>query len=56
MDKAKITLLAAADKAQKSNAGYRVVSAYPKLVSDKPVADITLARGGTFKTVTEKLD
>ena len=56
MDKAKITLLAAADKALKSNSGYRAVSVFPELKADHPVAEITLLRGQEFKTVTERLD
>src|SRR5438552_435074 len=34
MDKAKITLIAAADKALKSNSGYRVVSSFPQMKAD----------------------
>jgi hypothetical protein len=56
MDKAKITLLAAADKALKSNSGYRAVSIIPQMKGDHPVADVTLARSNAFKTVTEPLD
>ena len=56
MDKAKITLLAAVDKALKSNSAYRVVSISPQMKADHPVAEITLLRGEEFKTVTERLD
>jgi hypothetical protein len=56
MDKAKITLLAAADKALKSNSGYRAVSISPQMKADHPVADVTLLRGKAFKTVIEPLD
>ena len=56
MDKAKITLLAAAEKALKSNSGYRAVSIFPQMKADRPVADVTLLRGEGFKTVTERLD
>jgi hypothetical protein len=56
MDKAKITLLAAADKALKSNSGYRAVSIVPQMKADHPVAEVTLLRGKAFKTVTEPLD
>jgi hypothetical protein len=56
MDKAKITLLAAAAKALKSNSGYRAVSIFPQMKADHPVADVTLVRGNAFKTVTEPLD
>ena len=56
MDKAKVTLLAATDKALKSNSGYRAVSIVPQMKADHPVADVTLVRGKDFKTVTEQLD
>jgi hypothetical protein len=56
MDKAKITLLAAADKALKSNSGYRAVSIFPRMKADHAVAEVTLSHGKTFKTVTEQLD
>jgi hypothetical protein len=56
MDKAKITLLAAADKALKSTSGYRAVSIFPQVKADRPVAEVTLVRGKAFKTVTEPLD
>jgi hypothetical protein len=56
VDKAKIPLLAAADKALKSNSGYRAVSIVPQMKADHPVAEVTLLRGKAFKTVTEQLD
>jgi hypothetical protein len=56
MDKAKVTLAGAADKALKSNSGYRAVSVVPEMKGDHPVADITLVRGNAFKTVAEPLD
>jgi hypothetical protein len=56
MDKAKITLLAAADKALQTNSGYRAVSIVPQMKADRPVAHVTLVRGTTFKTVTEPMD
>jgi hypothetical protein len=56
MDKAKLTLLAAADKAQKSNSGYRAVSIYPQMEASYPVAEVTLLRGEDFKTVTVPLN
>ena len=56
MEKAKITLLAVADKAGNGNAGYRLVSVMPELKDGLPQAIVTLARGAEFKTVTEKLD
>ena len=55
-DKAKITLIAAADKALKANSGYRAVSIFPQTKADHPVAEVTLVRGKAFKTVTEQLD
>jgi hypothetical protein len=56
LDKAKITLLAAADKALKSNSGFQAVSIVPQMKAHHPVADVTLLRGKAFKTVTEPLD
>ena len=56
MDKSKITLIAAADKALQSNSGYRAVSIFPQMKVDHPVAEVTLVRGKAFKTVTEPLD
>jgi uncharacterized membrane protein YkoI len=56
MDQTKMTLLAATDKAHKANAGYRVVSAMPDMKDGKPVVEIALSRGTSFKTVTEKLN
>ncbi|HEX9464644.1 MAG TPA: hypothetical protein VGB82_18750 [Alphaproteobacteria bacterium] len=56
MDKAKTTLLTAADNAAKSNAGYKVVSVVPQMKAGHPVADVTLLRGSAYKTVSEKLD
>jgi hypothetical protein len=56
MDKAKMTLLAAADKAVKSNSGYRAVSIVPQIKEGHPVVDVTLVHGKVFKTVTEQLD
>ncbi len=56
MDKAKSTLLSAADNAVKSNSGYRVVSIFPQMKAGHPVADVTLLSGNAFKAVSEKLD
>jgi hypothetical protein len=56
MDKAKSTLLSAADNEVKSNTGYRVVSIVPQLEGGHPVADVTLLSGNAFKTVSDKLD
>jgi hypothetical protein len=38
------------------NAGYRAVSAMPRLVGGRPVAEVTLVRGDDWKVVTEQLD
>jgi hypothetical protein len=44
------------DKAAKANKGYRPVSVCPALKDGHPVAAVTLAKGGAFKTVSEQLD
>ena len=56
MAKAKRSLDAAASEAVKENAGYRAVSVMPVLKDGHPVADVTLMKGGDWKTVSEKLD
>ena len=56
MDKATVSLLAAADAAAKANAGLRAVSVYPELRNGHPVAEVTLLQGTVLKKVTEKLD
>jgi hypothetical protein len=56
MDKATVSLLSATENAVKANRGFRAVSAYPVLEEGDPVAVVTLLSGGTYKTVTEKLD
>ncbi len=56
MAKAKKALRAVVDAAVKANAGYRAVSVVPVLKDGHPVADVTLAKGEAFKTVSEKLD
>lgn len=56
MDKATVSLLAAADAAAKANAGLRAVSIYPELRNGHPVAEVTLLQGTALKKVTEKLD
>ena len=56
MAKAKESLRAAVDKAVKANQGFRAVSIYPALKEGHPMAEVTLAKDDTFKTVTEKLD
>jgi hypothetical protein len=56
MAKAKRSLEAAASEAVKENKGFRAVSVTPALKDGHPVADVTLAKGSEFKTVSEKLD
>ena len=56
MEKAKISLLAAADAAVNENAGTRAVSIFPDLRDGHPVAEVTLLQGTTPRRVTEKLD
>ena len=56
MGKAKSSLRAAAETAVKANSGYRAVSVTPALKGGQPVADVTLAKGREFKTVSEKLN
>jgi hypothetical protein len=56
MDKATVSLLAAADAAAKANAGLRAVSVYPEPRNGHPVAEVTLLQGTALKKVTEKLD
>ena len=56
MAKAKRNLAAATAAAVKDNRGYRAVSAMPAVKDGHPVADITLEKGGEWKTVSEKLD
>ena len=42
--------------AVKANAGYRAVSVMPSLDGGRPVAAVTLERGGDWKVVTERLE
>jgi hypothetical protein len=56
MDKARMTLLVATQKAVEANDGFRAVSITPWLKQGHPVADVTLLRTRSFKTVEEKLD
>jgi len=56
MAKAKRSLNAAAVEAVKGNKGYRAVSVTPALKDGHPVAEVTLAKGTEWKTVSEKLD
>ena len=54
--KASVTLLAAADMAEKANAGFRVVGIEPELEGGHPVAIVTLLQGTSLKKVVQKLD
>src|SRR4030095_1276669 len=56
MAKAKRSLGAPASEAIKENKGYRVISVMPAMKDGHPVADVTLAKGTEWKTVSEKLD
>ncbi|MBO0739694.1 MAG: hypothetical protein J2P48_24670, partial [Alphaproteobacteria bacterium] len=56
MAKATVSLLAAADRAAKENAGSQVVGIFPDLEDGHAVAQVTLLQGTTPKRVTEKLD
>jgi hypothetical protein len=56
MAKAKLSLRAATENAVKANKGFVAVSVTPSLKDGHPVAEITLAKGEEFKTVSEKLD
>ena len=56
MGKAKSSLRAAVETAVKANSGFRAVSVMPALKGGQPMADVTLAKGREFKTVSEKLN
>ena len=56
MDRARRSLAEATADAVKTNAGYRAVSATPRLDNGRPVAEVTLARGDDWKVVIERLD
>jgi hypothetical protein len=56
MEKAKISLLAATEKAVNANAGFRAVSIFPAMEGGHPTAAVTLLQNETYKTVAEKLD
>ena len=53
--KAKSTLVEALAKALAENAGYTAVEITPVLEGGHPVAEITLMKGGQFKSVSEPL-
>ena len=56
MTKAKKSLQTVVDAAVKAHAGTRAVSVFPTLKGEHAVADITLAKGGAFTTVSESLE
>lgn len=56
MDRAKRSLAEATAAVVKANAGYRAVSATPRLDNGQPVAEVTLVRGNDWKVVNERLD
>jgi hypothetical protein len=56
MSKATMPLRAAVERALKASEGSRVVSVVPHLRRGRPMADVTLANGQTFMTVSEGLD
>jgi len=56
MAQAKSSLRAAAEAAVKANSGFRAVSVMPALKGGKPMADVTLAKGREFKTVSQNLN
>ena len=56
MAQAKASLRAAAEGAVKANSGFRAVSVVPMLKGGRPTADVTLAKGREFKTVSQNLN
>ena len=56
MAKAKSSLREATDSALKANSGFRAVSVIPTLKDGKPVAEVSVVKGGQFKTVTQNLN
>ena len=56
MARANRSLADATAEAVKANAGYRALSAIPALDNGRPIAEVTLVRGGDRKVVTERLD
>ena len=55
MGKAKVSLRAAVQNALRANAGFRTVSVFPSLKDDRPVAEVTLAKGEEVRTVSVPL-
>jgi hypothetical protein len=56
MSKAKQSLRAAVAQARKANPGFRALSVVPSLKDGHPFADVTLAKGDEWKTVSEPLE
>ena len=56
MSKAKRSLREALASALKGSPGFRAVSIFPALKDGHPVAEVSLAKGEEWKTVSEKLD
>ncbi|MDQ2802897.1 MAG: hypothetical protein M3Y41_09515 [Pseudomonadota bacterium] len=56
MDKANASLATATERAVRENPGSRAVSVFPIIENGKPVANVTLLRGDSFKTAAEQLD
>ncbi len=56
MSKATVPHRAAVERALKASAGSRAVSVVPELRRGHPMAEVTLANGQTFMTVSERLD
>jgi hypothetical protein len=53
---AKQSLQALVDKAVTVNQGFRAVSVTPTLTEGHPVAEVTLVKDDTVKTIAERLD
>ena len=56
MTKSKKGLRAVVEATVDANGGYRAVSIIPALKGGRPVAEVTLAKGDQFKTVSANLD
>jgi hypothetical protein len=56
MARTKLSLRATVDQAVHANQGFRAVSVFPGLKGGHPVAEVTLVKDGTFKTVVEPLE
>ncbi len=56
MGAARVSLNSAATQATAANPGYSAVKVMPTMKGGHPVADITLMKGETVKTVEQKLD